>query len=44
MTIRKNQILHRIWKVNQFKAVEIVKNLTQTECLADYTSIMLKQN
>ena len=43
MTIRKNQILHWIWKkVNQFKAVEMVKSLTQTECLADYISIMQK--
>ena len=45
ITIRKNQKLHWIWKkVNQFKAVEMVKSLTQTECLAYYTSIMQKQN
>ena len=45
MTIRKNQILHWTWKkVNQFKAVEMVKSSKQTECLAYYTSIMQKQN
>ena len=31
-------------KVTQFKAVEMVKSLTQTECLAYYTSNMQKQN
>ena len=45
MTIRKNQILHLIWKkVTQFKAVEMVKSLTQTECGAYYTTIMQNQN
>ena len=29
---------------NQFRAVEMVKNLTQTECLAYYTTIMQNQN
>ena len=45
MIIRKNQLLHWIWKkVTQFKAVEMVKSLTQTECGAYYTTIMQNQN
>ena len=45
MTIRKNQILHLIWKkVTQFKAVEMFKSLTHTECGAYYTTIMQNQN
>ena len=31
-------------KVTQFKAVELVKNSTQTECVAYYTTIMQNQN
>ena len=45
MTIRKNQLLHWIWKnFNQLKAIEMVKSSKQTECLAYYTSIMQKHN
>ena len=44
MNIRKNQLLHWIWKIfNQLKAIEMVKSSTQTEFLPYYTVMQRKQ-